>query len=212
MNQFVSQLLLLPPICGLTVSVNWATSTCTHFGSAMISHWSSLLAVESFGYDSHTGDNILRHFKQITKEYGLIGFSAPVYGQRLQHGLRIAGFFLAWLYMSSHTHSFQWCQQGKPASGSIGEEIWDAIAYLCKYVKQATGIKETLPVSIKHGGDTRPWTSIYRRAHSIHIRYTKLSEKLTERVKLPLLAAVDKELNEQIRDVTEVFNCVFENL
>ncbi|KAI6647379.1 hypothetical protein LOD99_12375 [Oopsacas minuta] len=34
--------------------------------------------------------------------------------------------------------------------------------------------------------------------------YTKLLEKLTERVKLPLLAAVvDKELNKQIRDVTK---------
>ena len=88
----------------------------------------------------------------------------------------------------------------------------DAVANLCKYVKQATGIQETLPVSIKHGGNTHPWTSIYHRAHSIHESYTKLSEKLTERVKLPLLAAVDKELNEKIRDVTEVLNCVFENL
>ena len=88
----------------------------------------------------------------------------------------------------------------------------EAAATLCKYVKQATGIQETLPVSIKHGGTTRPWTSIYRSVHSIHESYTKLSEKLTERVKLPLLAAVDKELNEQIRDVTEVFNGVFENL
>ena len=88
----------------------------------------------------------------------------------------------------------------------------EAAATLCKYVKQATGIQETLPVSIKHGGTTHPWTSIYRSAHSIHESYTKLSEKLTERVKLPLLAAVDKELNEQIRDVTKVFNGVFENL
>ena len=88
----------------------------------------------------------------------------------------------------------------------------DAAAALCKYVKQATGIQEALPVSIKHGGNTRPWTSIYRRAHSIHESYTKLSEKLTERVRLPLLAAIDKDLNEQILDVTKVFNFVFENL
>ena len=65
---------------------------------------------------------------------------------------------------------------------------------------------------LKHGGNTRPWTSIYHRAHSIHESYAKLSEKLTERVRLPLLAAVDKDLNKQILDVTEVFNLVFENL
>ena len=88
----------------------------------------------------------------------------------------------------------------------------DTVANLCKYVMQATGIQETFPVSIKHRGNTRPWTSIYHRAHSIHESYTKLSEKLTERVKLPRLAAVDKELNEKIRDVMDVFICVFENL
>ena len=50
-----------------------------------------LLAVEHFGTDSHTGDNILRHFKQITEEYGLIGFSAPVVtdkGSNMVSGLR----------------------------------------------------------------------------------------------------------------------------
>ena len=38
----------------------------------------------------------------------------------------------------------------------------DAAAALCEYVKQATGIQEALPVSIKHGGNTRPWTSNFR--------------------------------------------------
>ena len=88
----------------------------------------------------------------------------------------------------------------------------NAVANLCKYAKHATGIQETLPVSIKYGGNTRTWISIHRCAHSFYESYTKLSGKLTESVKLPLLAAVNKEMNEQIRDVTEVFNCVFENL
>ena len=79
-------------------------------------------------------------------------------------------------------------------------------------MKQTTGIQEALHVSIKHGGNTRPCTSMYRRSHSIHERHAKLSEKLTERARLPLLAAVDKDLNEQILDVTKVFNFVFENL
>ena len=40
----------------------------------------------------------------------------------------------------------------------------------------------------------------------------KLSEKLTERERLPILAAVDQCLNDQVRDVTELFTDVFENL
>lgn len=32
-----------------------------------------------------------------------------------------------------------------------------AAAALCKYVKQATGIQEALPVSIKHRGNTPKW-------------------------------------------------------
>ena len=92
------------------------------------------------------------------------------------------------------------------------KEHEDAVCILCKYVKQATGIQETLPVSIKHSGNTHPWTSIYRRSHSINKSYMKLSEKLTERGRLPFLAAVDKCLNDQVRDVAELFSDVFENL
>ena len=40
----------------------------------------------------------------------------------------------------------------------------DAVAALCEYVKQATGIQEVLPVSIKHGGNTRPWGVASMRA------------------------------------------------
>ena len=40
----------------------------------------------------------------------------------------------------------------------------------------------------------------------------KLSEKLTERGRLPIFAAVDTCLNDQVRDVAELFNEVFENL
>ena len=172
-----------------------------------------LLAVEHFGTDSHTGDNILRHFKQITEEYGLISFSAPVVtdkGSNMVSGLRDSPRLncICHRLHTVFTDAYKEIQRQVPEVKKYEE----AAATLCKYVKQATGIQETLPVSIKHGGTTRPWTSIYRSAHSIHESYTKLSEKLTERVKLPLLAAVDNELNEQIRDVTEVFNGVFENL
>ena len=150
-----------------------------------------LLAVEHFGTDSHTGDNILRHFKQIT-EYGLISFSAPVVtnkGSNMVSGLRDSPRLdcICHLLQTVFTDAYKETQRQVP---EVKNE--EAAATLCKYVKQATGIQQTLPVSIKHGGTTRPWTSIYRRAHSIHESYTKLSEKLTERVKLPLLADVDR--------------------
>ena len=44
----------------------------------------------------------------------------------------------------------------------------NAVSELCRFVKQSTGIQEQLPKSLKHGGDTRPWVSLYRLS-LIHI-------------------------------------------
>ena len=49
------------------------------------------VAVEHFRTDSHTGVNILKHYQQITEEYGMISFSAPVVtdkGSNMVSGLR----------------------------------------------------------------------------------------------------------------------------
>jgi len=60
------------------------------------------------------------------------------------------------------------------------EQVTDAASYetavsdLCRYVKQATAIQEWLPKSLKHGGDTRSWTSMYRRAESVEASYESL--------------------------------------
>ena len=51
----------------------------------------SLLAVDHSGTDSHTGDNILKHYSRIVEEYGLISISAPVVtdkGSIMVFGLR----------------------------------------------------------------------------------------------------------------------------
>jgi len=58
-----------------------------------------------------------------------------------------------------------------------------AVSDLCRYVKQATGIQEQLPKSLKHGGDTRPWTSMYRRADAVEASYEQLVSILTTRGK-----------------------------
>jgi len=46
-----------------------------------------------------------------------------------------------------------------------------AIGELCHYTKQATGIQEQLPKSLKHGGDTRPWVSMFRRSQAVEASY-----------------------------------------
>ena len=171
-----------------------------------------LLAVEHFGTDYHTGDNILKHYKIIRGVRHDQLVRTCRYGQRLQNGLRMRDSprldCLCHRLHTVFTDAYKETQRLVPEL----KKYEDAAAALCKYVKQATRIRETLPVSFKQGGNTRPWTSIYHRAHSIHESYTKLSEKLTERVRLPLLAVVDKDLNKQILDVKKVFNKVFENL
>ena len=53
----------------------------------------SLLAVDHFGTDSHTGDNILEHYSRIVEEYGLVSVSSPVVkdkGSNMVAGLRDA--------------------------------------------------------------------------------------------------------------------------
>jgi len=53
------------------------------------------------------------------------------------------------------------------------------VSDLCRYVKQATGIQEQLPKSLKHGGDTRPCISMHRRADAVEASYETLVNVLT---------------------------------
>ena len=112
----------------------------------------SLLAVDHFGKDSHTGDNILKHYSRIVEEYGLISVSAPVVtdkGSNMVAGLRDSPridcgcHLLHTVFNDSYKETQSQCQKFK--------EYEDAACVLCKYVKQATGTQETLHVSIKHG-------------------------------------------------------------
>jgi len=60
-------------------------------------------------------------------------------------------------------------------------EMKTAIADLCRYVKQASGVQEQLPISLKHCGDTRPWTSMFRCAESVEKCYEALVSVLMPR-------------------------------
>jgi len=74
-----------------------------------------------------------------------------------------------------------------------------AVSDLCRYAKQATGVQEQLPVSLKHGGDSRPWTSMCRRAESVEKSYETLVSVLTTRSKLELVAKVNRSLNAEVK-------------
>ena len=108
-------------------------------------------------------------FQKITEDYGLISLSAPVVtekGSNMVSGLRDSPRldFICHRLHTFFTDAYIETQRQVPEVKKYEE----AAATLCKYVKQATGIQETLPVSVKHGGTTGPWTSIYRLVHSIH--------------------------------------------
>ena len=78
-----------------------------------------------------------------------------------------------------------------------------AVADLCRYVKQATGIQEQLSKSLKHEGDTRPWTLMYRRAESVEASYEDLVTVLTAKNRLELIANVNRELNKEMIELTK---------
>jgi len=87
-----------------------------------------------------------------------------------------------------------------------------AISELCRFVKQSTGLQEQLPKSLKHGGDTRPWVSMHRRAESVESSYEALVGVLTAKNKLELIGNVNRNVNREIMEVTGSLREVFESL
>ena len=67
-------------------------------------------------------------------------------------------------------------------------------------------------MSLKHGGDTRPWVSLFKRAQSIDRIYEALVGVLTARNKLHLVGSVNRSLNKDIMEVTQNLKEVFECL
>lgn len=87
-----------------------------------------------------------------------------------------------------------------------------SISDVCRFAKQSTGVQEQLPRSLKHGGDTRPWVSMFRRADSVEASYDALVKVLTERNRLSLIANVNRSLNREIMEITRSMKEVFESL
>lgn len=87
-----------------------------------------------------------------------------------------------------------------------------SISDVCRFAKQSTGVQEQLPRSLKHGGDTRPWVSMFRHADSVEASYDALVKVLTERNRLSLIANVNRSLNREIMEITRSMKEVFESL
>jgi hypothetical protein len=83
---------------------------------------------------------------------------------------------------------------------------------LCTYVKQAGSIQEQLEMTLKYGGNTRPWTSMKSRSLSIDKSYDSLIIILKDKGRLNLIAKIDKNLNKQIFNFSEQIFDIFEKL
>jgi len=130
----------------------------------------SVLAVRHFGTDAHTAANTATAVKAILAEYSLPADNTPV---TTDHGSNIVSALRSNIRLDCLCHRLHtvletaWSETKTADPDAVEYET--AISDLCRYVKQATAIQEQMPVSLKQGGDTRPWTSMYRRVHSASV-------------------------------------------
>lgn len=174
-----------------------------------------LLAVKHFGIVSHTGENIARALTAVFDEYGLSKTDTPTVtdkGSNIVKALKIQEN----VRLDCMNHRLHTCLRDawelscdKDKQLKFYEE---SSSSLVTFVKHSSGIQEQLPCSLKHGGDTRPWTALYRRADSIEKSYSSLEDILKTKGKLLLIANVDRALNKEILFITERFVNLVETL
>ena len=160
----------------LDVHATWVTTEFTMQHTA--------LAVRHFGTAAHTADNIAATISSILVEYGIPEDTTPV---TTDHGANVVAALRNSIRLDCMCHRLHtvlesaWRETKSADPDASSYET--AVSDLCRYVKQATGIQEQLPKSLKHGGDTRPWTSMYRRADAVEASYEQLVSILTTRGK-----------------------------
>ena len=162
------------------------------------------LAVRHFGTAADTGDNICSALSGILTGYGLPQQDTPVttdHGSNIVAALRNAVRLDCMCHRLHTVLETAWRDTKAEETDAAAYET--AIAELCRYVKQSTGLQEQLPKSLKHGGDTRPWTSMYRRSESVEDSYEALVTVLTARNKLALVAKVNRGVNRELMELTK---------
>lgn len=171
------------------------------------------LAVHHFGSGAHTGENISIAVDEILSQYGLPVNDTPV---TTDHGSNIVAALKNSVRLDCLCHRLH----------TVLETAWrdtrhnepDASAYesaiseLCRFVKQSTGLQEQLPMSLKHGGNTRPWVSLFRRAESVEKSYEALVTVLEGKERLDLIASVNRSLNRDMIEITRSVKEIFESL
>jgi hypothetical protein len=171
------------------------------------------LAVRHFGTNAHTSANIALAVNGILEEYGLPEDETPV---TTDHGSNVVAALRNSVRLDCFCHRFHTVLE--TAWRETMNEDREAAAYetavcdLCRFAKQSTGIQEQLPKSLKHGGDTRPWISMFRRADSIECSYETLVPILTAKDKLDLIANVNRSFNKDILNITKSIKDILESL
>jgi hypothetical protein len=216
--------LLQQPIADGTVSVSLDLYTDDYRKCAYLdvhSCWISrdfeshhaALAVRHFGTDAHTGSNIETAVNQIVTEYGLNMEDTPA---TTDHGSNVVAALKNSVRLDCLCHRLHtvmetaWRETKERDHEAQAYE--NAISELCRFAKQATGVQEQLTVSLKHGGNTRPWVAMYRRAESVEKSYDSLVKVLTDKCRLELLAGVSRAMNKEIMEITLSVKSVFESL
>jgi len=171
------------------------------------------LAVRHFGVAAHTAANISTCVADILAEYGLPEHDTPV---TTDHGANIVAALRNNVRVDCLCHCLHTVLESAWRDAKSDEP--DAAAYetaiseLFRFVKQSTGLQEQLPKSLKHGGDTRPWVSMHRRAESVESSYEALVGVLTAKNKLELIGNVNHNVNREVVEVTGSLREVFESL
>jgi len=142
----------------------------------------SALAIRHFGTAAHTAGNISDAVNVILAEYGFPEDNTPV---TTDHGSNVVAALRNTIRLDCLCHRLHTVMETAWRETKAAEDdaatYESAVSELCRYVKQATGIQEQLPTSLKHGGDTRPWIAMHRRADAVEASYETLVTVLTAR-------------------------------
>lgn len=189
----------------LDVHANWVERdfSCHH----------TALAVRHFEPSAHTAKQIQIAICNILSEYG-ISLQDTMF--TTDHGSDVEAALETSVRLDCLCHRLHtvlesaWRETREENAEAAAYEV--AISELCRFVEYSAGIQEQLPKSLKHGGDTRPLVSMYRRAEAVECSYEALVNVLKIENRLELIAAVSRSLNREIFELTGVIARVCESL
>ena len=83
---------------------------------------------------------------------------------------------------------------------------------LVTFVLHSSGIQSQLPCSLKHGGVTRPWRSLFDMFESIRKSYDELISQLRQRKKEYLISRINVDLLREVTNFLKNFSFLFDLL